>query len=312
MEQLVGMRFQEVAIPAGATITSARLEFFPTDVPPIQTTDIDVNITGELIDDSPAFTTANSDLSARTQTGALVNWVQTDDWDDSNTPQQTDDITTVIQEIVNQPGWCGNNALTLFIAENGVGGSLDAFSFDGDQSRAPMLRVDFDEATVPPNACINVTVTSQIFSSTDDAEQIISTGNLSLGGSQFDMKSSQINGLRFTQIPISQGATITSADLTFIVRNIDSSAATFTFQTEAIDDALTFIGALNNISDRTTGPSAVNWAAPAFAAQGDVQITVDIAPIIRDVINRPGWAPFNSLVNHPIPFVGWPAARPDL
>ena len=77
-----------------------------------------------------------------------------------------------------------------------------------------------------------MTVTSQIFSSTDDAEQNISTGSMSLSGGQFDMKSSQINGLRFTNIPISQGATITSADLTFIVRNTDSSETTLTFQTD--------------------------------------------------------------------------------
>ena len=294
-DQLIGMRFQEVAIPAGATITSAVLEFFPSEV---LSGDIDVTISGEAADDSAAFTTANSDLSSRTETSVAgrVNWVQTDDWDDVNVPQQTDDITTIIQEIVNRPGWCGNNALTLLIKENNDGDNLNAFSFDGDQSRAPMLRVDFDEATVPANACINVTVTSQIFSSTDDAEETISTGNISLGGAQFDMRGSQINGLRFTQIPISQGATITSADLTFIVRNTDSNATTLTFQTEAIDDAPTFNGAQNNISDRSTGPSSVNWAAPAFAAQGDVHITVDIAPIIRDVINRPGWAASNSLV----------------
>ena len=294
-DQLIGMRFQEVAIPAGATITAAVLEFFPSEV---LSGDIDITISGEAADDSAAFTTANSDLSSRTETSVAgqVNWVQTDDWDDVNVPQQTDDITTIIQEIVNRPGWCGNNALTLLIKENNDGDNLNAFSFDGDQSRAPMLRVDFDEATVPPNACINVTVTSQIFSSTDDAEQNISTGSMSLSGGQFDMKSSQINGLRFTNIPISQGATITSADLTFIVRNTDSSATTLTFQTEAIDDAPTFVGTVSNISDRTTGPSSVSWAAPAFAGQGDVHITVDIAPIIRDVINRSGWAPFSSLV----------------
>ena len=295
MNQLIGMRFQEVAIPAGATITSAVLEFFPSEV---LADAINIKISGEASDDSTPFTTTANDLSGRLKTvAAVASWVDAD-WDDVNVPEQTDDVTAIIQEIVNRPGWCGNNALSLFLENNNAaaGLALHAFSFDGDQSRAPMLRVDFDQATVPASACINVTVTSQIFSSSDDAEETISTGNISIGGSQFDMRSSQINGLRFTAIPIIQGATIASADLTFIVRNPDSAASTLTFETEAIDDAPTFIGTAFNISDRSTGPSSVSWAAPAFDNAGDVQVTVDIAPIIRDVINRSGWEAFNSLV----------------
>ena len=73
-DQLIGMRFQEVSIPAGATINAAVLEFFPSE---IRSDDIDVTIFGELIGDSPAFTTANSDLSGRTPTAASANWVQT-------------------------------------------------------------------------------------------------------------------------------------------------------------------------------------------------------------------------------------------
>ena len=288
-DQLIGMRFQEVAIPAGATITSAVLEFFPSEV---RGDNIDILISGEASDDSAAFTSVSNDLSARAKTTATIAWDQDDDWDDVNAPQQTPDITTIIQEIVDRPGWCGNNALSLFLANVGAG-HLNAFSFDGDQSRAPMLRVDFDEASVPANACMNVTVTSQIFTSSDDAEESISTGNISLGGAQFDMRSTQVNGLRFTNIPINQGATISSADLTFIVRNVDTGATTFTFETEASDDALTFSGTNSNISDRTTGPSSVSWAAPDFDAVGDVHVTVDIAPIIHDVINRTGWDAFN-------------------
>ena len=295
-EQIVGMRFQDVTIPQGATITSAVLEFFPSET---RTDDIDVDIVGENVDDSAAFTTATSDLSGRAATAAVVNWKETDDWDDLNVAHQTADLTPIIQEIVSRTGWCGNNSLSLLIQEAAAtpaNGPLNAFSFDGDQSRAPILRVDFDEATVPPGACVNTIVTSQIFASSDDAEETISNGNISLGGSQFDMQSSQINGLRFTNIPITQGATITEATLTFTVRNVDTSASTLRFRTEALDDAPTFVGSNSNISDRTPGISSVDWAAPSFATVGEVHTTVDIAPIIRDVINRSGWQTFNSLV----------------
>ena len=292
--QLIGMRFNDIAIPQGATVNSAVIEFSPSE--PL-TADINVDITGELANDAAAFTTANGDLSGRPKTTAVVNWIETDDWDDVDVVHQTVDISAVVQEIVNQPGWCGNNSLALFLQESAASanGPLNAFSFDGDQSRAPILRIDVDSSSITPGACINTIVTSQVFASNDDAEETLSTGSMSLSGSSFDMRSTQINGLRFQDIPIKQGATVIEASLRFIARSVDTGTSSITFRTEAADDAPAFSSNVSDISSRSLGSSSVVWSAPDFDPVGDVVETVDLTPIIQEVFNRPGWAEFNSL-----------------
>ena len=302
LPQITGMRFPEVPIPQGATITNAFLEFYPST---LSTTDIDVDIAAEASDDAAPFTATSGDLSGRLRT-PVVNWKETDDWDVDlsvppdgigDEPQQTVDISAVVQAVVNRPGWCGNNAMAFFVQQSAaaVNGPLKALSFDADQSRAPILRIDYDDSSVKPGACINTTLTSQVFASANDAEETIDTGSISLGGSQFDMRSVQINALRFTQLNISQGATVLEASLVFTARAVDTGATTLKFEAEAIDDSPAITSTVKDISDRTTTAASVNWAAPDFDTTGGIYETVDISPIIQEVVNRPDWKPFNAM-----------------
>lgn len=310
--QIVGMRFQQVGIPQGTTVTSAVIEFFPSVGPPNivslsplvfetpQTVDISVDIVGELADDAAPFTSVNSDLSGRTKTASTpVRWDETIDWDDTNTLQQTVDVTSIVQEIVSQSGWCGNNAMAMFIQDIPGGtplpGALKADSYDGDPGRSPILRVNFDEASVAPNACITSTVTAQVFATADDVEETISNGSLSLNGSSFDMQSSQINGLRFPDVAIAQGSTIIEASLTFVARSVDTGSSTLVFRAEAEDDAPAFASRENDVSDRDTTSASVSWSAPDFDIVGQPHTTVDLKSIIQEVIDRPGWETSNAL-----------------
>ncbi len=69
--QLVGMRFGGVAIPTGASIVSAHIEF-EVDETTSETTNL--TISGEDVDDAVTFTDANGNISSRTQTSAEVAW----------------------------------------------------------------------------------------------------------------------------------------------------------------------------------------------------------------------------------------------
>lgn len=60
--------------------------------------------------------------------------------------QRTPDITPVIQEIVNRPGWASGNSLALIITG---AGKRTAKSYNGDQAGAPLLHVEY--TTRPPN-----------------------------------------------------------------------------------------------------------------------------------------------------------------
>lgn len=76
-DQIVGMRFQAVLIPQGATILSAVLEF-ETDETDTGATSL--TIQGEDIDDAPTFTGGNSNISNRTLTTASVAWNSIPAW----------------------------------------------------------------------------------------------------------------------------------------------------------------------------------------------------------------------------------------
>ncbi|MHC4534233.1 MAG: LamG-like jellyroll fold domain-containing protein [Planctomycetota bacterium] len=143
--QLIGMRFANVGIPQGAVITSAYVQF------QVDAGDIDVPgdnrpgtkfLRGEAVDDAASFTSAAFDISSRPTTTAEASW----DWpewlvgDEEGPDQQTSDISAVIQEIVDRPGWASGNSLALIITGSGEN---TADSFDGKAEAAPLLVVDF-------------------------------------------------------------------------------------------------------------------------------------------------------------------------
>jgi len=148
--QIIGLRFNQVSIPQGAIITSAKIRFLAY----ADSSDDDASlvISGELSDDASAFSYDNYDISTRSKTTEKVNW-NPSEWE-RNRYYETEDISAVIQEIINRPGYAGDD-LTIFI-EPGAGCSDSscirrAYSYDSSSSNAARLEVTY---TVPPSCSI--------------------------------------------------------------------------------------------------------------------------------------------------------------
>ncbi len=109
--QIVGMRFTNVAIPQGATINSAYIEF-ETDETDSGTANL--VIYGEDNDTSNQFANNSGNISSRTPTSASVNW-NPSAWNSVNELHQTPDIGSIIKEIVDRPGWSSGNNLVIMI-----------------------------------------------------------------------------------------------------------------------------------------------------------------------------------------------------
>jgi len=302
--QKIGLRFQNVGIPQGATIKSAVLEFRPSASSASNT---DATIYGDktlyglpaALDAAP-FAAVTNNISNRVKTLANVPWMNIQKWDVPALPAQppvyqTPDLSTIVAEIVNDSAWCGNNAMGFILEVNGNTGPRIAEAYDNDPSFAPILRVDWDEASVAPDACINQWTQIRVGSGSDDAEETISSGSISTAGSQFDMRASQVNGLRFSNIQIPQGATILEANLTFTTRSTDTGASTLRFSNQAHDDAPAFSNNNKDISNRTKGVS-VDWDPVDWDTVGQTDTTPDLATLVQDVVNRAGWMGGNSLV----------------
>ncbi|MBN2315915.1 MAG: LamG domain-containing protein, partial [Sedimentisphaerales bacterium] len=138
--QVVGLRFVDVAIPKGATITNAYIEFV-CDETKGGTDAVSLQIEGEANPNPATFT---NDIIGRARTAAKAIWNPVD-WTAAGQIDRTSDISAVIEEIVNLDGWASGNALVLIISDNPASPSQGlrcAEAFDGSSSQAPFLHVE--------------------------------------------------------------------------------------------------------------------------------------------------------------------------
>ncbi|MDX1303600.1 PQQ-dependent sugar dehydrogenase [Photobacterium sp.] len=171
-DQAVGMRFNGVGIPQGATITNAYIQFEADEANTVGTTLV---LQGEVSDNAATFTSTRGNISSRPRTAATVTWSPVS-WDvagESGTGQRTPNIAAVVQEIVNQPGWSNGNSMAIIAT--GAGERV-AVAYDGTPAGAPLLHVEFsfttidvppvakdDSASTPENTAVNIDVAANDF-----------------------------------------------------------------------------------------------------------------------------------------------------
>ena len=140
-DQIVGMRFQNLNIPQGAIIENAYIQFTVDQVDNINPCDLE--IFGEASDNAATFTTTNSNISNRSKTNSSITWSPAN-WQgvgNSGQAQQTDDISSIIQEIVNRNGFSTNSAIVIIIEGTG---KRTAESIEGDPAGAPQLFITYN------------------------------------------------------------------------------------------------------------------------------------------------------------------------
>ncbi|MCC7336647.1 MAG: SBBP repeat-containing protein [Pirellulaceae bacterium] len=143
--QQVGLRFTGMNIPVGATITNAYLVFraISPDSPMTNSDVTNLTLKGQLTGNASTFTTTSGNISSRALTSASTAWAPSA-WT-TGLDYSSPDITSVIQEIVNQGTWASGNALAIIITGTG---HRAAQSYDSDPSHAAQLVVTY--TTAPP------------------------------------------------------------------------------------------------------------------------------------------------------------------
>lgn len=136
--QIIGLRFTNIAIPKNTEIVSAYLQF---------TTDeataglCNLNISGELIANAKAFENTDTNVSTRNRTTNNIKW-SPQAWNTLNEraeAQKSPNISSVIQEIINLDQWNTNNALVLVITGEGT---RIAISHDNNPDLATTLIIE--------------------------------------------------------------------------------------------------------------------------------------------------------------------------
>ena len=134
-------------IPEGATILSAEMQF-TAESNSIGSAALDIYGIAE--DNAGIFSTTD-DVIGRTKTTASVPW-SPGTWTagDAGTAQKTPDLTALVQEIVNRPGYTEGNTIGFVIRGTG---RRTAESFDSDAALAPVICITYDVPEPPTSTC---------------------------------------------------------------------------------------------------------------------------------------------------------------
>lgn len=133
------LRFQNITIPPGSTITAASVRFVPASS---RSGTCPLILTGELAL-NPSAAASAADALGRSRTVASVGWNEPDHT--VNVAVSTPDFSAVIQEIIDQSGWASGNALQLFVDDNGSSSFRQPRTYNGSTTNCPRLDVDYTE-----------------------------------------------------------------------------------------------------------------------------------------------------------------------
>ena len=147
--QIIGVRFTGVGIPKGVAIKKAWVQFTADDVDnPYHSPPVSLIVEGELSPNPVEFSETTGDISSRATTTSSVVW-DIPVWGAlraAGPPERTADISSIIQEIVDQDGWAAGNAMVIILRDNPDNpsqGTREAEAFDGDSSMAPLLHIEY-------------------------------------------------------------------------------------------------------------------------------------------------------------------------
>jgi hypothetical protein len=150
--QLIGIRFNGIGIPKGATIDSAFIQFATKgDKAPVSGA---VTIRSEMAANSATFTTTTNNISTRLTSSASVTWAGSTDasWgtccaNNRGAAQRTPNIGALVQAVMNQSAWNTGNPVTIIMNGSGV---RNAQSFNGSATFAPELIVYYTQNSFSP------------------------------------------------------------------------------------------------------------------------------------------------------------------
>lgn len=206
--QKIGLRFNSLNIPAGATITSATLRFkaITADSPNTNTGVTSLTIKGQAADNATTFESTTNNISNRALTTASTTW-NPSSWV-NGTAYTSPDLSAVVQEIIGRPGWANGNSLAFVITGTG---SRSAISYDGSPAGAPVLEITYD---LPSAATTSLPATEDAEIWTGSGGTTDNYGNCNI--LYFNGAPTQRSLIKFNLSNIPDNATIISASLRMV------------------------------------------------------------------------------------------------
>ncbi|MBB1517919.1 pilus assembly protein [Aquipseudomonas guryensis] len=283
-----GLRFQDVGIPQGATITEAYLSFTPASS---NSDAVRFEVKAEKVADAAIFT-GTTNLNTRLTTTAMTTW-DAPAWSTSSPPVEVQgpDVRALVQEVVSLPTWCGNNSMAFYLNPTSGVGTRTAHSIDGAPGLQPTLTVTY---TGGETGCINPILEATVNNPKNDAYEE-SDDDMVLGGDTLPVDQSRF-AARFEGVPLVNGATILDTQVIFTPANtVPTANVTTTVRFENADNSAPFTATDDDITDRndTTDSSCTfnSWVASTPVTCSNATLRSGL----QSVVNRGGWSPGNAL-----------------
>jgi len=297
-DKLCGIRFQNVNIPIGSTITNAYIQFSVDEVRS-GTTNLTIWAEGKVNKTPVDFNT--TDISSRPKTSASVNWNNIPQWGavgETGVNQQTPNLSAVIQELVSDAKWASGDPI-VFIIEGSGERVARAFRWasENGQDVAPLLHVEYttNELVIPISSSHDDAREAPCYDYCDNGQN---ADYVRLEESYLKLPEDRDEpiGLRFQNIAIPRGTIITNAYLEFVASKYDSGYTEYYIKGQAADNPPAFTDTNDNISDRPRTGQGTTWAVPETWQEGEKHNSPDISAVIQEIVGRPGWSDGNSLV----------------
>ncbi|GAB3034380.1 hypothetical protein GCM10027098_35320 [Bowmanella dokdonensis] len=288
-----GLRFTDLNIPRGASITSAFIRFTSDQFNSVAA---NMSFSGELIGDTDTFTNTSNNISSRSKTASNVSWNTDNDWPVSGELVTTPDISAVVQEIVDQNSWCGGNALNIIVTGQGLGGTSSRLiqAHEEGSGLSAQLVVTYDKASA--TGCVSGESVYQVGSEKDNVEE---------KGNGYDSTGTELTfnddynayvGMRFTNLLLPKNAVIKQAYIEFTAYDKDTSGgASFVISGVNVDDAADFSPHKRYMVRDLPKTAGVTWSNIPSWYKNDVYQTPSLVSIVQHLVNRAGWEPGNEM-----------------
>lgn len=266
--QTIGVRFPGATVPQGATINNAYIQFTTDETKRAGTMSFDIS--GVASDNAPIWS-GNYAVTNATKTTGAVDWDPVD-WNivgEAGANERSPDLTAIVQEIVNRPGWTTGNAMAFSVAPdtgfmgNGWGIRTAGKGQSGDTA-APQLYIEWDTTSSQASDGQDVVQWNDISGSANNAQ--VATG---LSGTAPTKRDGTLNGnatLEFRgsdllQSTLASGASGNAVTAFMVMRPASSSSNLDRFlsmmNTAQNEDYNTSNGAALFYKSDTTGANSV-------------------------------------------------------
>jgi len=138
----------------------------------------------------------------------------------------------------------------------------------------------------------------------DDVEEEVDGGGIDYSSSDLELpyegtgqSNNQVIGIRFLNVNVPKGAGVSNAYLEFTVDELKGGTdpVSLIIEGDLSPNAAEFSSTVT-VTSRATTTEKVVWVPSNWINVGDVHETVNIAPVINEIVNQPGWAKGNAIV----------------